>query len=355
MSDRPIRAAILGATGYGAGELLRLLVAHPLVDVVGASSTSLRAAPIAVAHPHLAGFYDDLTIEDAIDWAKLRNAKEAVLFSALPHDASPAAIEQALVSAEKAGVRPRVIDLSGALRLRDATIHARHYPETPFADDLRGGFTYGMPEIDRAAVRSARHITNPGCLATASILAVAPLAFACRYSGEIAVDARTGSSGSGKGLKDATHHPTRHADFRAYKPMAHQHEPEILQALGDANGERIALSFVPHSLPVSRGIFVTAHATLPDEMTTTALREAYRRYYAESPFIRLRDDSPTLQDVVGSNFCDIAVFARARQVVAMSTIDNLVKGMAGAAIQNMNLMCGHDERLGLWTPALRPV
>ncbi len=401
MSERPIRAAILGATGYGAGELLRLLVGHPLVDVVGVSSTSMAGAPIAAAHPHLAGFFEGsafapgvdsrlrgndalsardahpasdalsasdaragraafardarpLRIEAAIDWARLRDAEHAILFSALPHDASPAAISAALQAAQAAGVAVRVIDLSGALRLRDAASHQRHYPETPLAADLRTAFTYGMPELDRAAVRAARHISNPGCLATAATLAIAPLV-ADGFAGNVAIDARTGSSGSGKGLKETTHHPTRHADFRAYKPLAHQHEPEILQALGDARGARVALSFVAHSLPVSRGIFVTAHLTFDREQSAAALRESYARFYADSPFVRVRADSPTLQDVVGSNFCDVAVFARGRQVVALAAIDNLVKGMAGAAIQNMNLICGYDERLGLWAPALRPV
>ena len=161
---------------------------------------------------------------------------------------------------------------------------------------------------------------------------------------------RRGRPGPAANRKNTTHHPTRHADFRAYKPLAHQHEPEILQALGDPMGQRIELSFVPQSMAVSRGIFATVHATLPEPTDADTLARRYEQFYAGSPFVRVTVGSPALEDVVGSNFCDIGVAVRGRQVVVMSAIDNLVKGMAGTAIQNMNLMCGLAETTGLWTP-----
>ena len=156
-------------------------------------------------------------------------------------------------------------------------------------------------------------------------------------------------------MKDETHHPTRHGDFRAYKPLAHQHEPEILQAWGDARCERIELSFVAQSMDVARGIFATVHVTLPEDADCDALLRRYRDYYSDSPFVRVVDGSPTLQDVVGANFCDVGIACRGRLALAMSALDNLVKGMAGTAIQNMNLMCGLPETTGLWTPSFRPI
>ncbi len=369
---RPIRVAILGASGYGAGELLRLLVAHPAAEVVSVISTSQAGAAIGDVHPHLRGFYDELRIADAVDFDRLSDAEHSVIFSALPHGASAAAIAGLLSSgagstaSEAAPADPipdprsplpglRIIDLSGDFRLADVQQHERFYPESPTLPDLRASFVYGLPEIiDRGRIRSARLISNPGCLATAAILAAAPLMDA-DFRGPIAIDAKTGSSGSGRTLKEGTHHPTRHANFLAYRPLAHQHEPEILQAWGDPTGERIAASFVAQSMDAARGIFVTCHLTLPRPSDGAALAERYRRFYAASPFVRVVEGSPALQNVVGSNFCDVAVAARGRQVIAMAALDNLVKGMAGTAIQNMNLMCGLKEAAGLWTPAFRPV
>lgn len=351
----PIDVSILGGTGYGAGELLRLLVAHPAARVSAVVSSSAAGEPVCSAHSHLRGFYE-LRFSESLDLDRVCGANGAVVFSALPHGASGRAADEILRHAEKQGTGEhlRVIDLSGDLRLSDAATHAEHYSESAVLESRRSEAVYGLPELDRSAIPGARLVANPGCLATASILAAAPLVRA-GLSGALVIDAKTGSSGSGRQLKDTTHHPTRHADYRAYKPLGHQHEPEILQALGDPRGKRLRLSFLPQSLPVSRGIFATLHAELPEATTTAALREMYENFYAGCPFVRVVDGSPSLQDVVGSNFCDIAVAARGRQVVAMTAIDNLVKGMAGTAIQNMNLMFGLPETTGLWTPSVRPV
>ncbi|TWT44584.1 N-acetyl-gamma-glutamyl-phosphate reductase [Phycisphaerae bacterium RAS1] len=353
--SRPIRVAILGARGYGAGELLRLLVQHPAAEVVCITSTSQVDEPLASVHPHLAGFYD-LRVVERVDYDALFSGDFGVVIAALPHGASGPAADRVLseVDARREREKLRIIDLSGDLRLRDATLHRRYYPETPELPSRRGTFVYGLPELDRDSIRTAHRIANPGCLATSAILAAAPLVCS-GFSGPVAVDAKTGSSGSGRQLKDTTHHPTRHADFRAYKALEHQHEGEILQAWKDPSGQRIGLSFVAQSMDVTRGIFATVHLTMSQETNTVALREQYRTFYAGSPFVRLRDESPTLQDVVGSNFCDISVACRGHKVIAMAALDNLVKGMAGAAIQNMNLMCGLPETAGLWTPSLRPL
>lgn len=353
--NRSIHVAILGASGYGTAELLRLFTQHPAVEVVSVTSTSRAGERVDAIHPHLRGFWD-LKATESIDFDRLLAGEHAVVFSTLPHGASGAALDRLLNELEPKdrGERVKIVDLSGDLRLRNAAIHQRFYRESPVLPNRRASFVYGMPELFREQVRDARCIANPGCLATASILAAAPLVTR-EFTGPIAIDAKTGSSGSGRALKETTHHPTRHADFRAYKPLAHQHEPEILQALDDPHGRRIQTSFVAHSMDAARGIFVTLHATLAETLDADALRRRYESFYADSPFVRVLTGSPTLQDVVGSNFCDVSVACRERQVVVMAALDNLIKGMAGTAIQNMNLMCGLPEPTGLWTPSLRPL
>lgn len=352
---RSIHVAILGASGYGAGELLRLFTQHPEVEVVSATSASQAGAPLAQLHPHLRRFYDQRTTE-TVDFERLLAGEHAVVFSALPRGTSATALDTLMsaVEREHGPDRLRVIDLSGDLRLTDARQHTHYYPDTPLLPERRRTFVYGLPELFRRQICAARCLANPGCLASASILAVAPLANN-DLTGPLAIDAKTGSSGAGRQLKETTHHPTRHANFYAYEPLSHQHEPEIRQALGDPQGERIQTSFVVQSMDAARGIFVTAHAVLPRPLDAAGLRRRYTEFYADSPFVRIVEGSPTLQNVVGSNFCDIGLAVRDRQVVVMAALDNLVKGMAGTAIQNMNLMCGLPEIAGLWAPALRPV
>jgi len=351
----PVRVAILGGSGYGAGELLRLLVHHPHAEVVTVTTKSHAGSTIAELHPHLRGFYA-LTLADRIDLARLLDAEHAVVFSALPHGISGAALDALMT--EAAGRRNtealRIIDLSGDLRLKDRETHARHYPRTPWLGERRSAFAYGLPEVNRAEIQAARCVANPGCLAAAAILAVAPLVDDA-FAGTLAIDAKTGSSGSGREPCDTTHHPTRHANFRAYKPLAHQHEPEIVQALGDPLGHRLHTSFVAQSMDTTRGIYVTVHAELPAAAETAEIRRRYEEFYASAPFVRVVPDPPELQNVIGSNFCDVSVAVRRRQIVAMAALDNLVKGMSGTAVQNMNLMCGLPETTGLWSPALRPL
>lgn len=351
-----INVAVLGGTGYGAGELLRLFTQHAHVRVIAVTTTSQPGDAIEHMHPHLRGFYDGLKFQTTLPWEHLLDGDRAIIFSALPSGVSGGAAARIAEETEKRGVCERVgiIDLSGDLRLKDGVQHAQHYPESPALAGLRSKAVYGLTELNRAVLKEARLVANPGCLATAAILAAAPLV-QLGVVGTLAVDAKTGSSGSGRQLKETTHHPTRRSDFRAYKPLSHQHEPEILQALGDPRGERVQLSFVAQSMDTTRGIFVTVHATLGAPVSRVELLARYEAFYADSPFVRVVEGSPTLQGVVGSNFCDVAIAVRDRQVIAMAALDNLVKGMSGAAIQNMNVMCGLDEKTGLWTPSLRPV
>lgn len=344
-SESSIGIAILGGTGYGAGELLRLLTQHPKATVVNVVSGSSGDELIAGTHSHLRGI-NNQHFDAELDLARLTPFKDKIVFSALPHGASAEAITAALDKAQ--GMDIRVIDLSADFRLKDTTLHNVVYGHDG-AGALRRDFVYGMPEIFRADIASARFIANPGCLATAAILAVAPIANDTR--GTIVIDAKTGTSGAGKTPQPQFHHPARHASVAAYKMLEHRHEAEIRETLRVVHSSDVEVMFVPHLIPVSRGIFVTAYLELPERITRERLCQRYREFYRHAPFVRLVPASPELSDVVGSNFCDISVACRGRQVVVMSALDNLVKGMAGQAMQNMNLMCGLTETTGLWLPA----
>lgn len=347
-----IGVGILGGSGYGAGELLRLLLQHPDAEATSVTSSSAAGEKVSSVHRNLAGL-SSLEFSTALDLAQLSKHEDAVIIAALPHGISSSTLSTLLGRLENTNLhdRVRVIDLSGDLRLSDRSQHERFYPDVEFAPELRRRFIYGLPESNCEEIRAARFIANPGCLATACALALLPL-IDQGFEGEVALDAKTGTSGAGRSAQAAMHHPTRHANFEAYKALTHRHEPEILQALGDPLGERIKTMFVPHLLPLSRGIFVTAYLTSGTERSTDTFSDIFRHYYRNAAFVRIREQSPSLHDVVGTNFCDLSVISRGRQVVVMAALDNLVKGMAGQAIQNMNLMCGLDQTIGLRQAAL---
>lgn len=344
---RSIGVAILGGTGFGAGELLRLLSRDEDCEIVSVTSTSASGSALADVHRHLRGFYD-LRFDRELDWARLKEHETRVVFSALPHGASGRAVKELV----RESLATHVIDLSGDLRLSDRTIHERFYPDSPFYSEMREAVVYGLPELLRERIRTANLIANPGCLATACILALLPLAR--KMSGAVSLTAQTGSTGSGRGLKESVHHATRHDDLVAYKVLAHQHEPEILQALGDPYGKVLRTSFVSQSLPLSRGIYVTAHTEMGSERDAAEAPEHFRSFYGTAPFVRVCATPPHLRDVVGTNFCDVHVAVRGRQIVVLAALDNLGKGMAGTAMQNMNLMLGRDEAAGLFEPSLGP-
>lgn len=263
------------------------------------------------------------------------------LFLALPHG-------QALEIAPRLPTGLKVIDLSGDFRLRDADAFEEHYGRTHTATELQREFVYGLTEFNRERIKQARLVSNPGCFATATLLGLGPLAASGALEGRVVVDAKTGSSGSGAKPAANTHHPQRTNSFYAYKPFTHQHVPEIEQTLGDVSGSwRNELVFMTHSLPVSRGIFASAYAELKEETTADKLSALYEEFYRGSFFVRLVKGSPDINWVKASNFCDIGFAARGRQVAVFSAIDNLVKGAAGQAVQNMNLMFGLEETEGL--------
>lgn len=344
-----IGIAILGGTGFGAGELLRLLAGHPNAEVVVATSRSNDGKCISSVHPHLSSIYNQ-KFQTLVQKQMFEDFDKQCIFSALPHGSSGSAIEEVLRVLPNA----RVVDLSGDLRLKDYDVHREHYSGASELKELRFQAVYGAPEADRTSIRAAKIVSNPGCLATAANLALLPFVGSSIKS--VHLHLATGSSGAGKDPRASTHHPTRHANFNAYKVLDHQHVPEVIQCLNTAGGTISALPFVSHSLPISRGILCTTFLELESKHSQLQVEEMFVSRYADHPFVRFKGAQPAeIENVVGSNFCDISVTVKDGQVVIHSAIDNLVKGMAGQAIQNMNLMFGLPETTGLWFGGWRPV
>ena len=343
MTDSKIRVGIFGGSGYGGAELLRILLFHPRAEVTLVTANEQAGKAVSEVHRNLQGV-------TALRFSKAPEEFEALseldcIFLALPHG-------QALEIAPRLPSGAKVIDLSGDFRLRDAAEFETHYGREHTAMGLQREFVYGLTELSREEIKSARLISNPGCFATATLLGLAPLAASGALEGRVVVDAKTGSSGSGVKPAANTHHPQRSNSFYAYKPFAHQHVPEIEQTLrgvGAGVGWTSELVFMTHSRPVSRGIFASIYAELKEEkhLTTDDVTALYKDYYRDSFFVRLVKGSPDINWVKMSNFCDIGFAVRGRQVAVFSAIDNLVKGAAGQAVQNMNLMFGLDEKEGL--------
>jgi len=331
------RVAVAGATGYTGQELLRLLARHPGVVVTAAMASGATTAVRRL--PALVRVWDGVITPLAHETL----ARETdVVFLALP-DAAAAELAPALVDA---GVR--VVDLSGAFRLRDAGARARWYPDT---GRLPNGVAYGLTERERHAVAGAQLVANPGCYPTAALLALAPLAEAGLLvaGSEIVVDAKSGVSGAGKTPSERTHFSECHGNLSAYGVFGHRHGAEIEQGVAAASEASHALTFVPHLVPLDRGLLSTIYLRVAPGTTEEMLGEVFERAYADAPFVRLVGSSlPEIKHVAHTNFCDIGwrVDPSGRAVL-VSVIDNLLKGASGQAVQNMNVMLGLDERTGL--------
>lgn len=347
---------ILGGSGYGGGELLRLLSQHPQVQSIRAVSRRHAGEPLGKTHLNLYRVVEG-AFEAEPDWAAFAKAETPVVFSAMPHFE----LAQQLPTLEKIwakhGLTERLmlIDLSGDFRLDSAAAFERAYGKPHPYPQALASFVYGLPEWQKDKIKGAKRIASPGCFATTIQLALLPLA-GLKNLGFIAVSAMTGSSGSGATPGETTHHPTRANDFRAYKVLSHQHEAEITRLLDAEGSTGYSLAFVPHSAPLVRGIFATVQLRPPGALGLNAavLRKRYEEFYCDAPFVRLVEDTPRVAAVLGSNFCDIAVHEKNGNVVIMSALDNLVKGMSGQAIQNMNLGCKLPEYSGLNAPGVYP-
>ena len=357
MEKQVINISILGATGFGGGELLRLLSLHPFASVMHIQSRGAVGKAIGEIHPHLRSVYE-ATFTDSIptSFASLSNQ---VIFSSLPHGESAKIIQEHRERFPKA----TIIDLSGDFRIADEKTHTEFYPHTPFLKALRLEAVYGLPEAHNNPAKAQGIVANPGCLATAATLSLLPLSKAEKLPKleSISLHLATGSSGSGKEPRATTHHPVRHANFYAYKPLEHQHIPEITQCLNlvvHQNKEVIeSLSFVPHSLPVSRGILCSTFLNFTHEVMESDLYSSFIEYFKNDKFIRVLPLGVTaeLENIVGSNFADISIRAKGKNAIIHVAIDNLIKGMAGQAIQNMNIALGIPETTGLLFGGLRPI
>ena len=356
MAAVPIDVSILGASGFGGGELLRLLQAHPNVARIDAISRSHAVKAIATMHPHLRGLTSD-TFKAELDFAAMHMAQNPVLFAALPHGEFAKLWPELR---ERLAPNTTVIDLSADFRLQSSAAFDAAYGYAHPCPQYLADFVYGLPEANSATLAGAKRIANPGCFATAIALALLPLVALGQDFGRIHISAVTGSSGSGTQAGAGTHHPTRAHDFRAYKILTHQHQSEIQACLDEAarqiGGDARApeFSLVPHSAPMVRGIFATCQFELPAALSAQALIAAYQTQYQHSRFVNVLQESPRAAAVAGSNFCDLSVHVVGNSVAVLCAIDNLGKGMAGQAVQNMNLALGLPEVVGLLAAGLFP-
>lgn len=340
-----LSVVIYGASGYTGAELLRILASHPGAEVKAATSRQYAGKQIARVFPSLAGFYDGLEFTTP---EKASGVKSDVAFSALPHGASMDVVPGMMKDSEV------VVDLSADYRLKSKDTYLKWYGEhTSF--ELAGEAVYGLPELYRKELRSARLIANPGCYPTGAVLAAAPaLGTGLLDATEpVIVDAKSGVSGAGRGAAIATSFVEVNEGFKAYKVGAHRHTPEMDQELG-ALSEGAKVVFTPHLLPVSRGILSTVYGKLNKGVSAGQVKSAYEAAYRDEPFVRLLSEGkfPDVRQVRCSNFCDIglSVDQEAGRLIVVSAIDNLVKGASGQAVHNMNIATGAEETAGLNSP-----
>lgn len=341
-----VSVSIVGGSGYSGGELLRLLLEHPEVELRQVTSERFAGKPVTRVHPNLRkrtnlkfSAIDDLSPCD-------------VIFLCLPHGNAMNNLDR------YAGLAARLIDLSGDFRLNDAAIFEKWYKTPHICPERLGEFVYGIPEINRDRIATARLVTGAGCNATATILALRPL-FRRGLATRTVVEVKAGSSEGGNSASDASHHPERSGAVRSYKPTGHRHVAEMLQELG-ADAE---IHFSATSIEMVRGILATCHVFLTSDLTEKDIWKAYREDYGDEPFIRIVKERagiyrfPEPKLLAGTNYCDIGFEADpdSNRVVVMSAIDNLMKGAAGQAVQAFNVMHGFDERTALGFTGLHPI
>jgi N-acetyl-gamma-glutamyl-phosphate/LysW-gamma-L-alpha-aminoadipyl-6-phosphate reductase len=339
------RAAVIGGSGYGGAEIIRRLLRHPDVDLARVASVDFIGEPIGAAHPSLEGA-TTLRFE-GLSPAEAAEGMDIVLLG-LPHKVSAQKMPELMATGAK------VVDLSGDFRLHDAALYKRYYGvDHPCPDKLDGTFVYGLPELNREAIKKARYVASPGCFATTIELGLLPFAKAGLLEGAVETVAITGSSGSGVVPSAGTHHPVRANNLRTYKPLDHQHVPEITETLTFAGARRFEIRFVPVSAPLARGIFATTFVRVDAKVAEATIKGLYAEAYANEPFVRVPGKRlPEVAAVSGSNYVEVGlqvgpVEGDRRVVACFSATDNLIKGGAGQAIQSMNLMLGLDERLTL--------
>ena len=332
------RVAIQGATGYTALELIRILLRHPEVEITALTSRS-ETAHVSSVHPSLTGRLD-LNLENLS--ADEIGRRADVCFCCLPHVASMESIPSLLAAELK------VIDLSADYRLSDPAVYEQWYGHIHTDPTRLGSTVYGLPELFADQIPGQNLIANPGCYTSTSILALAPLLSAglIEPSG-IIIDAKSGVSGAGRAPKPNILYAECNESLSAYSVGNHRHTPEIEQILTEASGKPVEVIFTPHLVPMDRGILATIYATPTGEASETDLMQALRDAYADKPFVRVVDHLPKTKDVAYTNYFDVTVRVVRGRVLLLAALDNLIKGAAGVAVQNFNLLCGYDETTGL--------
>lgn len=338
-----IKAGIIGATGYAGGELVRLLLGHKNAEIKWYGSRSYIDKKYAEVYQNMFELVDDTCLDDNME----ELAKQVdVIFTATPQGLCASMVNEDILS------KVKIIDLSADFRLKDVKVYEQWYKLTHKAPQFLPEAVYGLCEINREEVKKARLVANPGCYTTCSILTCYPLVKEGLINPDtLIIDAKSGTSGAGRGAKVDNLFCEVNENMKAYGVANHRHTPEIEEQLGYAAGRPLTLSFTPHLVPMNRGILATAYATLTKQVSYQEVKEIYDKYYKEEKFIRVleKDMYPQTKWVEGSNYVDInfKIDTRTNRIIMMGAIDNLVKGAAGQAVQNMNLMFGEDEAEGL--------
>jgi N-acetyl-gamma-glutamyl-phosphate reductase len=346
---KAINVSVIGASGYGGAEAVRLLATHPHVQLVHVTAETKKGAAMSSLYPNLRGFVDQMMIE--ADPERIGRDSDVTIVS-LPSGMAMALVPELLKQGSK------VIDVAADFRLKQAELYPQWYKVTHSAPEYLSEAVYGLSELHRDAIIRARLVADPGCYPAASILALMPLLRAgkVRLQG-IVIDAKSGVSGAGRGGGGGLGFSETNENVKAYSVVGHNHTAEIEQELSGIAGTSVQVVFTPHLIPMTRGILVTAYAPLATDLSEPEALGLYQQAYAREPFIRVLDSMlPETKATLGSNFCDVAVKVnqRAGMVIAIAAIDNLGKGAAGQAVQNLNLMCGLPEETGLRFPGLYP-
>ena len=349
-SAKQLKVAVVGASGYTGGEVLRLLANHPRVEVAHITADTHAGRPVAAIFPSLRGIFDHVC--ERLDPAAIARAAD-VAFLCLPHKTSME------VGASLHRVGTRIIDLSADFRLKDPAAYREWYGLDHAAPDLLREAAYGLPELNGPRIAAARLVAVPGCYPTGALLGLAPLVARQMVDlDSIVIDSISGASGAGRKPELGLHFSELNENARAYGVARHRHTPEIEQEVSRLAGREVLVAFTPHLAPLTRGILTTLHLTFTSRWPAADMLAAYREYYRGCPFVRVLPEGefPETKHVAGSNFCDIgiAVEARTGRGVVVTAIDNLVKGASGQAVQCLNLMVGWDETTGLRLPALYP-
>jgi N-acetyl-gamma-glutamyl-phosphate reductase len=342
-----IKAGIIGATGYAGSELVRFLSNHPKAKIEMITSESYQGRQFTDIHPQYEGILD-FHLESMADIDK---HDLDVVFLALPHGVSMEFVKN------NAGKSFKIIDLSGDFRLKSPEIYTQWYQLNHVYPEGLEHAAFGLPELFKEDIQHANLVANPGCFPVSAILALAPLVHQQLIDPRhIIIDSKTGVSGAGVKPKETTHFSNVNDNFKAYNLKKHRHTIEIQSVLNKLTSDALHVQFTPHLLPVDRGIFSTCYAFPKKEVDEQQLHKIYKGFYQTSPFVRISQHIPSLKKVRGSNYCDIMVNydERTNTIIALSAIDNLVKGAAGQAVENMNIMFGLDDRTGLLNVPLQP-